>query len=135
MSSLAVFLSLFLAIIALLVFWIRKKFSYWHDRGFDYIQPEFPFGNLRGVGSKFNFGQLSREYYERYKSKSWAIGLYFFTQPVAFLTSLEAVKSVLVRDFHNFHDRGLYVNTKADPLSAHLFAIEGNFCLNCSIAR
>ncbi|KAG5669757.1 hypothetical protein PVAND_000051 [Polypedilum vanderplanki] len=125
MSSLEVFLALFLVALGLCVFFIKKKFSYWKERGFDYIEPEFPFGNLKGVGYKIHFSELSREYYERYKNKTSAIGLYFFTQPVVFLTNLDAVKNILVKDFYNFHDRGLYVNTKSDPLSAHLFAIEG----------
>jgi cytochrome P450 family 6 len=127
MPSLAVFLTLFLVAILLFVFWIKKKFSYWEERGFDFIKPEFPFGNIKGVGYKVRFSKLSCDYYGRYKNKAAAIGLYFFVQPVVLLTNLDAVKSVLIKDFHNFHDRGLYVNSKADPLSAHLFAIEGNF--------
>lgn len=125
MSSLTIVLSLLIAAIALLVFWIKKKFSCWEERGFDYIKPEFPFGNLKGVGYKTHFSQLSREYYNRYKNSAPAIGLYFFTQPVVLVTNLDVAKHVLVKDFHNFHDRGLYVNTEADPLSGHLFAIEG----------
>lgn len=116
---------LVVAIVGLLTLWFKKKFSYWEDRGFLFVKPKFPFGSLEGVGYKIHFSQVSRKYYEEYKNKAKAIGLYFFMAPVAFITDLDTVKDILVKDFSNFHDRGLYVNKKTDPLSGHLFAIEG----------
>lgn len=130
MSLFTVPISLFLAALLLLTFWIRKKFSYWAERGFDFIKPEFPFGNLKDVGYKVHYSKLSRYYYESYKNKAAAIGLYFFTQPVVFLMNLDVIKSVLVKHFHIFHDRGLYANSKGDPLIANLFSIEGNYLRN-----
>lgn len=125
--SLSVFFSLLIIAVIAIVVWIKNKYSYWESRGFEFITPSFPFGNIKGVGYKVHFSQLSREYYNLYKNKVSALGLYFFTQPVVLLTNLDAVKHVLVKDFNNFHSRGLYVNTEADPLSSHLFAIEGNY--------
>lgn len=123
--GLNIFIVLLIGVVGLIAFWFKKKFSYWDERGFDYIKPDFPFGNLKGVGYQIHFSQKTRDYYTRYKNKAQAIGLYFFTAPVVLITNLDVVKHVLVKDFGNFHDRGMYVNTKADPLSGNLFGIEG----------
>ena len=53
------------------------------------------------------------------------VGIYFFTVPVLLALDLELIKHILVKDFNNFHERGMYANVKTDPLSAHLFAIDG----------
>jgi cytochrome P450 family 6 len=118
-------LSVIVAAVGIVVFWIKNQFSYWERHGFDYIKPEFPFGNLKGVGQKVHFSALSVDFYEKYKDKAQAIGLYFFTAPALFVTNLDLAKNILVRDFNIFHDRGLYTNKNADPISSHLFSIEG----------
>lgn len=123
--SFNVFVGLIGVITALIYFWFKKKFSYWEERGFDYVQPEFPFGTLKGVGYRVHFSQKTRAIYNEYKNKAKAVGLYFFTAPTVLITNLDLLKHVLVKDFNNFHDRGLYVNKVADPLSGHLFSLEG----------
>ena len=40
------------------------------------------------------------------------------------IIDLEVVKDVLIRNFDNFHYRGIFYNEKNDPLTAHIFAIE-----------
>lgn len=127
--SLNVFISLIVAAVGLIAYYFRRKFSYWEEHGFDFVTPEFPFGNVKGVGYKIHFSLKSQEFYNEFKGKAKAIGMYFFTAPVVVVVDLDTIKHVLVKDFNNFHDRGLYVNTKADPLSGHLFAIEGQFGL------
>lgn len=107
---LAIFSGFLILIITLIVYYVKKQFSYFEERGFEYIKPQFPFGNLKGVGSSIHFSQLSLEYYNKFKNKAPAIGLYFFTRPVVFLIDLDLVKNVLIKDFNNFHDRGLYVS-------------------------
>lgn len=123
--GLVIFVGLAVAVIALLVFWFKKKFSYWEDRGFSFVQPEFPFGNLKGVGYNIHFSQKTKKYYYDFKNKAKAIGLYFFTAPIVYIIDLDLVKHVLVKDFSNFTDRGIYVNKKVDPLSGNLFSLEG----------
>lgn len=117
-------LSLIAVAIGLVYFWIRKIFSFFKDNGFEYVKPQFPFGNLKGVGKDFHVAELMQKHYMQFKGKVPAFGLYFFTNPVIVLTDIELIKNVLVRDFDNFHNRGIYYNTKDDPLSGHLFAIE-----------
>lgn len=51
------------------------------------------------------------------KGKGKIGGIYFFTNPVAFITDLDFLKSVLIKDFQYFQDRGMYYNEKDDPLS------------------
>uniref|UniRef100_T1GCL5 Cytochrome P450 n=1 Tax=Megaselia scalaris TaxID=36166 RepID=T1GCL5_MEGSC len=63
--------------------------------------------------------------YQKYKNVSSVAGLYFFFQPVAFVTDLDIAQKILVTDFHNFADRGIFNNEQGDPLSAHLFALDG----------
>lgn len=123
--SWSIVISLLIGAVLLLVLWIKNKYSYWKERGFESVDGSFPFGSLKGVGFTVHFSQVTKKIYDDYKGKAKAVGLYFFTSPTVLLIDLDVVKHVLIKDFHNFSDRGLYFNAKSDPLSAHLFAIEG----------
>lgn len=114
-----------LSAVGLIFYWFKKSFTYWEKRGFVFVPPEIPFGSLRGVGYEVHFSEKSRQFYEEYKNKTKALGIYFFVSPAILVPNLEVIKHILVKDFSNFHDRGVYYNAKDDPLSAHLFAIEG----------
>ncbi|XP_058788799.1 probable cytochrome P450 6a14 isoform X2 [Phymastichus coffea] len=53
-------------------------------------------------------------------------GLYVFYNPVLMINDPELIRNVLVKDFTYFCDRGLYSNHKCDPLSAHIFLLNGD---------
>lgn len=121
-----VLFSLLAISIGLIFLWAKKQFRYWEDHGFEYLKPVlFPFGNLKGVGYKVHLSEITLAAYKKYKSKAKVLGLYFYTTPVVYALDLEVIKHVMIKDFNNFHDRGLYMNTKVDPLSGHLFSLEG----------
>lgn len=104
----------------------RHKFNYWAARGVPTVQPLIPVGNLKNFGKTGHSSQVVREFYQQLRGRGSTIGgLYFFTEPVLLLLELEAVKAVLIKDFHNFPERGIYYNEKDDPLSAHMFALDG----------
>lgn len=111
-------------VISLIYFWIRKKFAYFEDNGFLFEKPVFPLGNLKGVGKEIHLVYRVSEYYKKFKAKAPAFGMFFSINPTVFITDLEIVKHVLVRDFDAFRNRGLYHNKRDDPLACHLFTIE-----------
>ncbi|XP_058126451.1 cytochrome P450 6A1-like [Anopheles coustani] len=117
---------LLLGVITAAVWFVRRKYSFWADRGVPYVKPRFPFGNIQGIGRRMHSSQLMTKFYNELKPSGKPYGgIYFFTNPVALALELEFVKNLQQRDFAYFHDRGVYYNEKDDPISGHLFNIEG----------
>lgn len=113
------------AVISLVYYYFKRSFGYWERLGVPYVKPIIPYGNLKGVGTKMCSGEMVKRAYDELKGKGPLGGLYFSTAPVALCVDLDLLRSVFVKDFQYFHDRGMYVNERDDPLSAHLFSIEG----------
>ncbi|XP_059614795.1 probable cytochrome P450 6a14 [Phlebotomus argentipes] len=105
--------------------WVKKQYRFFEEKGIPFVKPRFPFGNLWGVGKTIHSGEFVRDSYVKLKGKDVIGGVFFFTNPVVMPVDLDFLKHVLVKDFNYFHDRGVYVNERDDPLSAHLFAISG----------
>lgn len=114
-------------VISLSCWWINKRFSFWKDRNVPGPEPTWKFlaGNMTGVGSKVNLVSRLHDIYNEYKNKSPAVGIFMSVSPSLLVTDPELVKTILVKDFAKFHDHGLYFNERDDPLSAHLFNLEG----------
>lgn len=111
--------------IALSYCWVKYKFSYWQSRGFLQAAPQFPFGNIKDAATTERISQKLDHLYKEFKDKAPVFGIYVSVLPAALITDLEVIQHVLKKDFCSFHDRGFYFNTKNDPLSGVLFAIEG----------
>lgn len=107
-----------IALLSLAYVWIKKRFSYWKDRGFLQTEASLPLGSLSGVGTKITTAEKLDEYYKKFKGKTPAVGFYSSVSPAILAIEPEFVKNVLVRDFQSFHDRGFYFNKEDDPISA-----------------
>uniref|UniRef100_A0A182II54 Uncharacterized protein n=1 Tax=Anopheles arabiensis TaxID=7173 RepID=A0A182II54_ANOAR len=121
-SDVAVTVGMLCIIIYLL---LVRQFRYWTERNVPQLNPHLLFGDVRDVNKTYHIGEKFRQLYNELKGKHPFGGIYMFTKPVALVTDLELVKNVFVKDFQYFHDRGTYYNEKHDPLSAHLFNLEG----------
>ena len=120
------FISLFVGIFTIIIYYVKQKFNYWQNIKVPFIKPDFPFfyGNIKGLGVTFHSHELVKKFYEMYKGQGPFCGMYFYINPVVLATDLNFVKSVLGVDSQYFINRGEYYNEKDDPLSAHLFNID-----------
>lgn len=124
--SFSTIIGLLVILIALTTYYLNRIFSYWERRGFPNIRPTIPYGNFKGLGSKYFQGAMTQKLYNEMKGKAPFCGVYMYLEPIVIALDLEFIKTILIKDFSYFQDRGVYVNEKDDPLSAHLFAIEGS---------
>lgn len=111
--------------IALVYQFYQNTFNYWKYRGVPYEKPIPIFGNMRGIGSKYHFRDINQRIYDKFKGKTPLAGMYMFFKRVAFITDLDLIKQILIKDFKSFQDRGVFNNARDEPLTGHLFALEG----------
>lgn len=108
------------------IFWfVKKRYSYFEDRGIPFSKPSLLLGNMSGMSTKIHFVDITRNIYEECKGKDVVAGLFTSISPSLIATDLELAKAILIKDFNKFSDRGMYVNEEVDPLTAHLFSLEG----------
>ncbi|CAD7079486.1 unnamed protein product [Hermetia illucens] len=122
MDSLSIFLWSLISIVSLIFIYFKKKYSYWKDRGANYVEPTFPLGNL--PFRKVHFKDFIVDIYQ-HKDETPFVGAYTLAKPIVIPTSLDLIQNILVKDFSNFHERGGYYNEVDDPLSAHMFSVDG----------
>lgn len=104
-------ISLLVVAIALVVYLIKRRYSYWKDMGVPYEEPVVFYGVMKEVGKKHHLGDVLGEIYHKFKSHDTPfVGIFSYMSPAVVATSLDFVKSVLVRDAANFANRGNYYN-------------------------
>ncbi|XP_044761018.1 probable cytochrome P450 6a14 [Coccinella septempunctata] len=114
-------------IVSLALIWMKHKFSYWKNR-------KVPTPSLRlflehskmGILQQNSYADRDLNMYRYFKDRNHMHGgTYFYHIPVYIPIDLNLIKHILQIDHQCFQDRGLYVNEKGDPLSAHLFSLGG----------
>lgn len=119
-----IFAALVLGLSSFAYFFFYHPLRYWKDRGVPYVEPEFYYGNTRGLGKTVHVASYFQEMYGKLKGKGPVGGTYWFVQPKLLVVDLDFVKQILVKDFNFFVNRGLYFNEVDDPLSANLVNLE-----------
>ncbi|XP_059610496.1 probable cytochrome P450 6a14 [Phlebotomus argentipes] len=115
----------FVTLVAIGYFFVKKKYSYWEERGFPHLKATFPMGSVWGVGYKKHVSLFFQDAYREMKGKDVVGGMYFMIEPTLLVMDLDFTKTILIKDFQYFHDRGVYVNERDDPLTANLFGLSG----------
>jgi len=103
-----------------------KTFTYWERKGVPYEKPLPLIGNMKGIGSKYHFRDINQRIYDQFKGKAPFAGMYTFIRRTALITDLDLIKQVMIKDFNYFQDRGGFSNPRDDPLTGHLFSLEGD---------
>ncbi|XP_055604105.1 probable cytochrome P450 6a21 [Uranotaenia lowii] len=125
MALMSILLAALVAGVVGLILFMRGRHRFWSDRNFPCApDAQLLLGHMQA--RKIHQSYQNKELYDRFKERGLQYGGYsFFLVPAVMLVDPELVKTVLVRDFSVFHDRGIYCNPEADPLSGHLFLLEG----------
>ncbi|KAH8401696.1 hypothetical protein KR009_007399 [Drosophila setifemur] len=122
----SLFISLIALVISLLLFVARRRLGYWQRRGIPHDVPHPLYGNIKDWPKKRHIATIFKDYYMKYKGSGYPFaGFFFFYTRTAVITDLDLVKRVMIKDFNNFENRGIFFNEIDDPLSATLFSIEG----------
>lgn len=106
--------------------YLKYVFQYWKSRNVPHEEPSMPFGNIKGVGTEIHSGHFIKRMYDKFKPTGAKLcGYYFFFLPTVIIVELDLMKRILVKDFSAFDDRGIYYNEEDEPISAHLFNLNG----------
>nr|AZP56676.1 CYP6K1c [Locusta migratoria migratoria] len=112
-------------VFAILYVIFKIDYTYWKKKGVPYLEPTFPLGNGWDTTlMKKNFGEVLRDVYFETEGRDF-VGIYSLNNPLLIVRDPEMIKTILVKDFNYFPDRGIYVDEKTDHLSAHLFFLGG----------
>lgn len=122
-TNLEIFLGL-LAVLVALYYYFTVHFDFWNVRGVPGPKPVPVFGNIAAV----MFGRISGPDYtvklrEQYKNEPM-IGIILRRTPTLVIQDPDLIKDVLIKDFPKFANRGFIMSEIAEPISAHLFALE-----------
>ncbi|XP_030380660.1 probable cytochrome P450 6a14 [Scaptodrosophila lebanonensis] len=112
------------SLLSFLLGYLRYTYNYWTMLGVRQRRTHFLYGNVFKLKS-LHLSELLQETYDAFKGKVGVAGSYVYTRPIAVVTDLELAKHILIKDFNKFVDRRAYNNHKEDPLSAHLFNLQG----------
>lgn len=115
----SIFLAAFPAlIVGILWLFFEYRYRYWSKLKVPHSKTCFPFGSLERF-FKQNPAITIRRLYKELKHEPY-FGIWFFYKPSLVLNDPDLIKDVLVTNFTNFSDRGIYINKKLDPLFGEL---------------
>lgn len=117
---------LLLVDLLLIYIYLQSFYRYFKIRRIPYLQPKF----LLGCADEIFLGKKSMIEFQcsiyRQLGANKILGLFMFMKPTLYIGNVDWIRDILVRDFHCFCDRGLKFDTQSEPLTRHLFHLEGD---------
>ncbi|XP_050324934.1 probable cytochrome P450 6a21 [Bactrocera neohumeralis] len=126
MAITQILLLIVLGLVGYFAYWFRKRMNTWQDLGIACDKPNYLLGNLVGMLKTRSFADIGRSTYSKFKGTGPFCGFYWFHRPAVFVLETSLVKAILIKEFNKFTDRGFYTNPDDDPLSGHLFSLDGH---------
>ncbi|XP_044004560.1 probable cytochrome P450 6a14 [Aphidius gifuensis] len=104
--------------------WLTCYFDFWKIRNVNGPKPIPLLGNVLDlVTFKYSIGCFLRKIYNEYNNEK-IVGLFVNRRPALMINDMDLIKSILIKDFSSFMDRGYGTHEKTDPLTMHLFNLE-----------
>lgn len=104
----------------------KYLYSYWSKHGFTQYNPSILVGDImKIISQKEGIGEFCMNLYTATKNEHKVLGIYLLTRPALLINDPILIRDIMIKDFQYFHDRGLYVDEKNDPLSGHIFSLPG----------
>uniref|UniRef100_A0A1A9ZRI0 Cytochrome P450 n=1 Tax=Glossina pallidipes TaxID=7398 RepID=A0A1A9ZRI0_GLOPL len=125
MSVLQIFSYVLVTLITIAYYFIRRHHTYFAVRNIPHIKPVLLYGNMKKVGNNQHLKEPFLHLYKKFKAEAPFAGFYLSIRKAVVLLDLDLIKRVLITDFSEFSHRGNYYNEKDDPLSGHLFNLDG----------
>lgn len=99
-----------------LYLYFSRKYQHWAKRNVKHTNPKMPYGDLSEVGKSKNFAVALNDLYGEYKNEK-ILGAWMFFTPILLINDPELIKTILVKDFNYFQDRGFRVDEELEPLA------------------
>lgn len=125
------FFAILLILLSLYIFYTYKKqkLTYWQTKGFPTLEStNFFFGDVGPalLGQK-SFIEVYQNAHNEFKKRGCKIGgVYLMNLPMLLVTDNELAKKMLSTDFEAFADRGIATDPINNPLSVHIFTLDGD---------
>ena len=104
--------------VLLLCSYLKFRFHskyFWKRRNIPYLEPRYLFGNFRTAIFTESIWEIIKKYYLENRDKP-LLGIWIYRIPVLLVQDINLIKNVFIKDFEHFHDRGLPISGKKDPL-------------------
>ncbi|XP_061391502.1 cytochrome P450 6g1-like [Musca vetustissima] len=115
---------LFISAIILFAIWCRRTYTYWKRHGIPYVKPLPIIGTLKDVFKmeKNVALHIADMYNYRGMEKEPVVGIFVLHQPALVIREPLLIKSILIKEFYNFHDRYCRIDESVDRFgSLNLF--------------
>lgn len=104
----------------------QYNYTYWKRKGVYSPKASFPFGHIsKVIKAQEQIGIHLASIYNETKQHRF-VGLFLLHTKALMVNDLDLIKTMMVKDFQYFPDHGLGMNEITDPLSKHIFNMEGN---------
>ena len=125
MSLTVILLTIVVILTTFLIYHIKRKLSYWQKQQIPHRKPHFIVGNFQGFRKTHSLAEIVTEHYNEFKGSGPFSGFYFIHRAAVLILDTALLKNILIKDFQNFSDRGLFNNEDDDPLTGRLFVLDG----------
>ncbi|XP_065366569.1 cytochrome P450 6a9-like [Calliphora vicina] len=121
----SILLGCLVTLLSYFIVFMNKRLNYWQSLGIASEKPNFLLGNFTGLRSERSFTEIWLAHYKKFKGTGPFSGFYWFSHPAVFILDTELMKTILIKEFHKFADRGFFHNPEDDPLTGQLFMLDG----------